>query len=336
LSYYSLLSSSVPSIYAQESIQPTIECLVAAQKSHPKSCFFLYYAARISRVARNVGLSTQSFTMATTSTRKAAWAEVAMKHTVAYEVGLNHAMQLDWDTSAAYFEQLCCARDWSPAFCQYFVGACREMLGQRQEAKDAFDEVPVLSHQQHHRKSLLDNYVQCKVEQYQNYDYRDLDSSLPGLELLLLLNGFAAMEDTYLKRCLEMVQETCQLIKIGGMVCDDDSSDDDDTTSASDYGSNNSKDNNSMMARYGTLLLVKCAVLNALSRHDACIPDLDWLMAKKHQLESEEWLLPFVYWGNVSNTWEGGDEKTCTNIPPLLCNRGGRHLLGPGQSTKKS
>lgn len=234
--------------------------------------------------------------MATTSTRKAAWAEVAMKHTVAYEVGLNHAMQLDWDTSAAYFEQLCCARDWSPAFCQYFVGACREMLGQRQEAKDAFDEVPVLSHQQHHRKSLLDNYVQCKVEQYQYHDYRDLDSSLPGLELLLLLNGFAAMEDTYLKRCLEMVQETCQLIKIGGMVDDDDTSDDD-TTSASDYGSNNSKDNNTMMARYGTLLLVKCAVLNALSRHDACIPDLDWLLAKKHQLEGEEWLLPFVYWG---------------------------------------
>ncbi|KAI8335366.1 hypothetical protein BC941DRAFT_430121 [Chlamydoabsidia padenii] len=315
LSYYSLLSSLVPSIYAQESIQPTIECLVAAQKSHPKSCFFLYYAARISRVARNVGLSTQSFTMATTSTRKAAWAEVAMKHTVAYEVGLNHAMQLDWDTSAAYFEQLCCARDWSPAFCQYFVGACYEMLGQRQEAKDAFDEVPVLSHQQHHRKSLLDNYVQCKVERYQDHDYRDLDSSLPGLELLLLLNAFASMEDTYLKRCLEMVQETLQLIKIGGMV--DDNSDDDESSDGSDYDNNNNNNNASdhaMVARYGTLLLIKCAVLNALSRYHECIPDLDWLMAKKHRLESEDWLLPFVYWETGVTYWGMGEQQKSQDL----------------------
>ncbi|CAO3593417.1 unnamed protein product [Absidia cylindrospora] len=286
LSYYSLLSSAVPSIYAQESIQPTIECLVEAQKSHPKSCFFLYYAARISRVARNVGLSTQSFTMATTSTRRGAWAEVAMKHTVAYEVGLNHAMQLDWDTSAAYFEQLCCARDWSPAFCQYFVGACHEMLGQRQEAKDAFDEVPVLSHQQHHRKSLLDNFVQVKVERYQYQDYRDLDTCLPGLELLLLLNAFASMETTYLLRCLEMIEETCQWIDMD----DDDDDDDEIATSPS-------------LTNYGTLLLLKCAVLNALSRYNECLPILDWLMKRKHHLENEEWLLPFIYWEAGVTHW---------------------------------
>ncbi|KAI8089496.1 uncharacterized protein BX664DRAFT_135254 [Halteromyces radiatus] len=304
LSYYSLLSSLVPSLYAQDSIQPTIECLVEAQKSHPKSCFFLYYAARISRVARNVGLSTQSFTMATASTRRGAWAEVAMKHTVAYEVGLNHAMQLDWDTSAAYFEQLCCARDWSPAFCQYFVGACHEMLGQRQEAMDCFDEVPVLSHQQHHRKSLLDNFVQVKVERYQCSDYRDLDSSLPGLELLLLLNAFASMEETYLQRCLVMIQETCQLIKMkhsmGILQLDD----------LEDYNhDDNDDDRVTLMIRYTTLLLLKASVLNALSRCSECVVDLDWVLKRKHLLETEEWLLPFVYWEVGVTQWGIGNQK---------------------------
>ncbi|CAO3590325.1 unnamed protein product [Absidia cylindrospora] len=296
LSYYSLLSSSVPSIYAQESIQPTIECLVAAQKSHPKSCFFLYYAARISRVARNVGLSTQSFTMATSSTRRGAWAEVAMKHTVAYEVGLNHAMQLDWDTSAAYFEQLCCARDWSPAFCQYFVGACHEMQGQRQEAIDTFDEVPVLSRQQHHRKSLLDNYVQNKVERHQHQNYRDLDSSLPGLELLLLLNAFPSMEDTHLQRCLLIIQETCEPIKLDGIY----GLDDDEDKCGGGYGKSEKNGSTPRMSCYCTLLLLKAAVLNALSRYNDCITDLEWVLEKKHLIESEGWLLPFVYYGKSS------------------------------------
>ncbi|KAI8335510.1 hypothetical protein BC941DRAFT_472167 [Chlamydoabsidia padenii] len=307
LSYYSILSSSVPSIYAQESIETTIECLVVAQKSNPKSCFFLYYAARISRVARNVGLSTQSFTMATTSTRRGAWAEVAMKHTAAYEVGLNHAMQLDWDTSAAYFEQLCCARDWSPAFCQYFVGACHEMLGQRQEAKDAFDEVPVISHQQHHRKSFLDNYVQVKVEQYQYQDYQDLDSSLPGLELLLLLNAFGSMEDSALCRCLVMIEETCQMIDLDdvngmGSGVGDNSDDDEDTD-------NDNNVDTTMMARYGTLLLLRCTVLNALSRHNECIPNLDWILKNKRHMENEDWLLPFVYWEAGVTYWGISDYK---------------------------
>ncbi|ORZ21705.1 hypothetical protein BCR42DRAFT_434594 [Absidia repens] len=308
LSYYSLLSSSVPSIYAQEFIQPTIECLVAAQKSHPKSCFFLYYAARISRVARNVGLSTQSFTMATSSTRRGAWAEVAMKHTVAYEVGLNHAMQLDWDTSAAYFEQLCCARDWSPAFCQYFVGACHEMQGQRQEAIDTFDEVPLLSRQQHHRKSLLDNYVQNKVERHQYQNYRDLDSSLPGLELLLLLNAFPSMEDTHLQRCLLIIQETCEPIKLDGIYGLDDDGD------KVDNGYDKKNGNTSRMTCYCTLLLLKAAVLNALSRHSDCVTDLEWVLEKKQLIESEGWLLPFVYYETGVTYWGLGNQQRSRDL----------------------
>ncbi|KAI9307555.1 hypothetical protein BJ944DRAFT_157842 [Cunninghamella echinulata] len=311
LCYYSLLSSTVPSIYAQESIQPTIDCLVSAQKSHPKSCFFLYYAARISRIARNVGLSTKSFTMATASSRRGAWAEVAMKHTVAYEVGLNHAMQLDWDTSAAYFEQLCCARDWSPAFCQYFVGACHEMLGQRQEAMDAFDEVPILSHQQHHRKSFLDNYVQIKVEKYQQSRYQGLENSLPGLELLLLLNAFASMEDTYLERCLVMINETLLLVKKNRYEFDyEDDGDEDinqnndnEVDSDSDSDFDQPKTNNDEFVSYATLLLLKSTVLNALSRFSDCLSDLEWIIDRKHRIINEEWLLPFVYWETGVTYW---------------------------------
>ncbi|ORX42416.1 hypothetical protein DM01DRAFT_1364993 [Hesseltinella vesiculosa] len=290
----------VPSIYGPESLQPTIDCLVAAQQSYPKSCFFLYYAGRISRVARNVSLSTQSFSMASASVRKAAWAEVAMKHTVAYEVALNHALQLDWETSAAYFEQLGRARDWSPAFCQYFVGACLEMSGQRQEAIEVFDDVPVLVHHQHHRRSCLDNYVLACVEHHQQSEYQDLDHRLPGLELLLVLNAFSFMEDEYLERCLIMVQETMQSINAAVLLLlDSTNAHHDDLLDAEAQG---------VVQSYATLRLVKAAVCNALTEYRQAQTELNWLVSHESFLAHEDWLLPFIYWEAGIACW-GLDDR---------------------------
>ncbi|KAI8060004.1 hypothetical protein BC940DRAFT_247188 [Gongronella butleri] len=301
LSYFSILSSLVPSIYGQESIQPTIDCLVAAQQSYPKSCFFLYYAARISRVARNVSLSTQSFGMASASVRKAAWAEVAMKHTVAYEVGLNHALQLDWDTSAAYFEQLGRARDWSPAFCQYFVGACHEMSGQRQEAIEVFDDVPVLVHHQHHRRSCLDNFVLLRVEQHQQADYQDLDHRLPGLELLLVLNAFSFMEETYLDRCVTMIHETSQLINTAVLLLLDNTS--------AHHHELLEPEAQSVVTRYATLRLLNAAVHNALGKYTQAQLDIQWLTAHQAYLRQEDWLIPFIYWEAGVAHWGLDDHR---------------------------
>jgi hypothetical protein len=266
---------------------PAVECLVDAQKNHPSSCFFLFYAGRISRVARNLPLSTQSFTFAVESSR-GEWAEAAMTQMGNYEMGINAALQLDWKAAEFYFENL--SHDkyyWSPALCQYFIGACRAMLGKRTESILAFAEVPQLVKDQLQRKSCIDTYVQQKVEFLQKSGYQDMDFCLPGLELLLVWNAFDQMEVPALEGCLLIVQNTLELIyererleyniRLTELVP---------TTSPPNY-----------YDQRAILLLIKASVLNALKRHNDSIAHLNWIMDNKHQIKSESWIIPFTYWG---------------------------------------
>lgn len=286
LTYFSILSSFAPQLYAKELMGPAVECLTEAQKSHPNSCFFLFYAARISRIARNLPLSTQSFTFAVDSSR-GEWAQAAMSQMGNYEIGFNFALQLDWVSAEVYFEKL--SQDkyyWSPAFCQYFIGACRGMLGKRTESILAFAEVPQLAKEQQ-RKSYIDIYVQQKVEFFQKSGYQDMDFCLPGLELLLVWNAFDQMQKNALEACLLIVQSTLELIyererleyniRLHELVP---------TVNPPDY-----------YDQRAILLLIKASVLNALKRHSDSIAHLNWIMDHKHRLKSETWIIPFTYWG---------------------------------------
>lgn len=271
---------------------PAVECLLDAQKNHPSSCFFLFYAGRISRVARNLPLSTQSFTFAVESSQ-GEWAESAMSQMSNYDMGFNAALQLDWITAESYFQKLRAERHyWSPAFCQYFIGACRGMLGRRTESILAFAEVPQLAKDQAAPKSYIDKYVQQKVEFFQRTGYQDLDFSLPGLELLLVCNMFDQMSAAALEGCLLIVQSTLLLIyerekldyavRVTELVP---------STNPPDY-----------YDQKAILLLIKASALNALKRHRESISHLNWIMDHKHHFKSETWIIPFTYWGKCKHT----------------------------------
>lgn len=283
LSYYTILTSFTPQLYAKEMMGPAIECLLDAQKHHPSSCFFLFYAARIARVARNLPLSTQSFAFAVESSR-GEWAETAMRQMADYETGFNLALQLDWEGAAVYFDKLSHEKYWSPAFTRYFAGACYEMLGQRTECILSFAQVPELAKD---RKTYIDAHVHRRVEFFQKSGYQDMDFSLPGLELLLVWNAFEQMEPEALEKCLDLVQHTLELvyerekmeynIRLKELVP---------TSTPPDY-----------YDQRAILLLTKASILNALERYTEGIPHLNWVMDHKDYIKHETWVVPFAYWG---------------------------------------
>ncbi|KAI9253060.1 hypothetical protein EDC94DRAFT_620056 [Helicostylum pulchrum] len=297
LAYYSVLTSFAPQLYAKDMMSPAIECLLDAQSIHPNSCFFLFFAARIARVARNLPLSTQSMTFAAESSR-GEWAEVAMKQMSDYEIGFNLALQLDWEGAASYFDQLSREKYWSPAFSKYFVGACYEMLGQRTEAILCFAEVPELS-KEDTRKTYIDAYVLKKVEFFQKSGYQDMDFSLPGLEIMLVLNAFEYMEKESLEKCLEMVQHTLEIIydrekieyniRLRELVP---------STTPPDYYDQRS-----------VLLLTKASILNSLGRFEETIAHLNWVLDHKHCVKEETWVIPFTYWESGVTSWGLGNLK---------------------------
>lgn len=282
-----MLSSFAPQLHAKETMEPAVECLMEAQKSYPSSCFFLFYAARIARIAHNIPLSTQSFIFAVDSSR-GEWAEQGMTQMCNHEIGFNFALQLDWQSALVYFEEL--ERDgnyWSPAFCKYFIGACRGMLGKRTESILAFAEVPHLTKDHLQKKTYVDDYVQQKVEFFQRSGYQDMELCLPGLELILVWNAFEHMEKIALEACLLIVQRTLELIyererleynvRLRELVP---------TTNPPDY-----------YDQRAVLLLIKASLLNTLRRYSDSVAHLNWIMDHQCQLKSETWILPFAYWG---------------------------------------
>ncbi|KAI9266682.1 hypothetical protein BDA99DRAFT_546610 [Phascolomyces articulosus] len=291
---------------------PAIECLLDAQKAHPSSCFFLFFAARIARVARNIPLSTQSFSFAVESSR-GEWAETAMKQMADYEIGFNLALQLDWEGAAAYFEQLSRERYWSPAFSRYFVGACREMLGQRTECILAFAEVPQLAKDQQSHKTYIESHVQKKVEFFQKSGYQDMDFSLPGLEILLVWNAFEQMEPENLEKCLDLVHQTLEMIyerekmeytiRLRELVP---------SSTPPDY-----------YDQRAVLLLTKASLLNALGRYNEGIAHLNWVMDHKDCIKHETWAVPFAYWEAGVTSWGLGNIKKSRKLwqMALSCNK---------------
>ncbi|GAN07432.1 tetratricopeptide repeat protein 39B-like [Mucor ambiguus] len=299
LAYYSVLTAFAPQLYSKDMMSPAIECLLDAQSNHPNSCFFLFFAARIARVARNLPLSTQSFTFAAESSR-GEWAEVAMKQMSDYEIGFNLALELDWTGAASYFEQLSRENYWSPAFSKYFVGTCHEMMGQRTEAILAFAEVPALAEEPiNGKKTYIDNYVLKKVAFFQKSGYQDMDFSLPALEILLVMNAFEHMEKESLEKCLDLVQHTLELIyerekmeyniRLRELVP---------ITTPPDY-----------YDQRAVLLLVKASVLNSLGRYDETIAHLNWILDHKECVKEENWVIPFTYWESGVTSWGLGNYK---------------------------
>ncbi|KAF7721492.1 hypothetical protein EC973_004631 [Apophysomyces ossiformis] len=295
LSYYVILTSYAPQILTRDLIQPAIECLLDAQKHYPNSAFFLYFAGRVSRLAKNLSLSTQSFVY-TYEVSQGEWAEVTMGYLATFEIAFNSAMSLDWASAAVRILELQ-NKHQSPAFLKYFYGACMEMLGNRTEAILAFAEVPKLADKK--KKSQLEQHVSHRVEFFEQSGYQDMDFCLPALEILFMWNTFPNMSTHALESCLELVNNTLDRIyerekqeyeiRVFELAPN---------TPPPDY-----------YDQRGSLLLMKSSILNALGKSREAIVHLNWIIDHKDHIKQAKWIVPFAYWESGVTCWAIEDLK---------------------------
>ncbi|KAF1804533.1 hypothetical protein V8B55DRAFT_1499570 [Mucor lusitanicus] len=298
LAYYTVLTSLCPQILSNEYTQPAIETLLDAQRTYPNSAFFLYFAGRTSRLARNLTLSTQSFTYAI-EISKSEWAEVEVLHACSYEIGYNYMMEHNWEEAAKVFDMLYKERYWSPAIFRYLTGACLDMMGQRTEAILAFAEVPELVGSKTHSTALTEKYVLRKVTAFQECGYQDMDMALCALEYLCLFTGFDFMNTELLEGSLDTVDHALDAIM---------------EAEKTEFGIRTRELLPETPApkyfdQRGALLLIKASLFNAMGRFKEAIIHLNWIIDHKEQIEVDKWIVPFAYWEAGVTAW-GMDNKT--------------------------
>ncbi|CAO3687666.1 unnamed protein product [Rhizopus stolonifer] len=280
LSYYVILTSCAPQVLTRELMQPAIECLLDAQEHYPNSALFLFFAGRVSRLARNLPLSTQSFVYMDQVTQ-ADWPELG--HLGTFEIAFNSAMGLDWSSAAMRILELQTKYN-SPVLLKYFYGACMEMIGNRTDTILAFAESPALVDKK--RNSQVEQFITHRVGFFEVSGYQDLDFSLPALEILYLWNAFPCMSPDSLEKNLACVESTMNLIyEREKMEYDLRKVELVPNVAKPDYND-----------QRGVLLLMKAALLNASSRFEESILHLNWIIDNKDKFKHTNWLVPFTYW----------------------------------------
>ncbi|KAI8062096.1 hypothetical protein BC940DRAFT_309529 [Gongronella butleri] len=285
LAYYTVLTSFCPQILGDEYTQPAIEALLEAQRTYPNSAFFLYFAGRTSRLARNLTLSTQSFTYGI-EISKNEWAEIEVMHLYSYEIGFNHMMQLEWAEAGKLFDMLYKEKYWSPAIFRYLQGACLDMMGQRTEAILAFAEVPDLVGAKVSSTAMMENYVVRKVKTLQVSGYQDMDMSACALEYLCLYNAFDFMTENQLHQCLTLIERAQSHIVDAEQV---------------EFGIRTREllPQTPVPEYYNqraAILLIKSCIQNAMGAYRDSIIHLNWIMDNKEKIKDDKWIIPFTYW----------------------------------------
>ncbi|KAL1932384.1 hypothetical protein VTP01DRAFT_9440 [Rhizomucor pusillus] len=298
LAYYTALTSLCPQILSNIYTQPAIETLLDAQKTYPNSAFFLYFAGRTSRLARNLSLSTQSFLYAI-EISKNEWAEVETLHLCSYEIGFNYMMLHNWEEAAKVFEMLYKERYWSPAIFRYLHGACLDMMGQRTEAIIAFAEIPELVGAKTSSIASMEQYVLRKVKSFQASGYQDLDMNVCALEYLCIFNAFEFMDNAQLEQSLAVADLALTRIV---------------EAERTEYGIRTREllpetPPPQYYDQRGTLLLIKAALQNAMGRYRDSIIHLNWIIDHKDQITTDKWIIPFAFWEAGVTSW-GLDYKT--------------------------
>ncbi|KAJ2959478.1 hypothetical protein NQZ79_g5084 [Umbelopsis isabellina] len=297
LGYYTVLTTFAPQILSPIYTQPAIETLLDAQKKYPNSAFFLYFAGRTSRLARNLPLSTQSFKYAS-EISNAEWVEVDIRQVCDYEIAVNNLMQLNWKEASDLFEKLCSENYWSPIIFKYLHGVCLEQMGMRTEAILAFAEVSQVAARKTGSKSNMELYALRKVESFQAAGYQDLPITCPALEYLYINNSFECMEHSQLNDAMDTVDIALEKIQEREKA--------EYTVRANEIMPN--IDPPDYYAHRGTLLLIKSAILNALGRHQQSIIHLNWIIDHKDRMTNEKWIVPYAYWEAGLVTWINGDK----------------------------
>ncbi|KAI9281489.1 hypothetical protein BY458DRAFT_498760 [Sporodiniella umbellata] len=297
LAYYTILTSICPQLLSDEYTQPAIETLLDAQRTYPNSAFFLYFAGRTSRLARNLTLSSQSF-MYAIEISKNEWAEVEVSHICNYEIAFNHMMEHNWEEAAKIFDTLFKEKYFSPAVLRYLTGVCLDMMGQRTEAILAFADVSQLSGSKTHSANLMEKYVHRKVINFQDTGYQDMNMSLCALEYLYVFAGFDFMSEEALLKTLALNDEALnQIAEAEKIEFDIRSKELLPDTPAPRY-----------FDQRGVLLLMRSSLYNTMGRYSEAISHLNWIIDQKEHIFVEKWVVPYAFWEAGITTWGMGDK----------------------------
>ncbi|KAI9488552.1 hypothetical protein BDB00DRAFT_772342 [Zychaea mexicana] len=298
LSYYVTLMSYCPQVLTRDLLESSIEILLNAQQMFPNSALFLYYAGRISRLSRNIPLSTQSFMYTYQVSQGAAWAEHGMGYLATHETAFNCVIELDWAIAALRTMELQ-GKHGSPAFNKYFYGACMEMLGNRSEAILAFAEATTLCTTHKKKRTQIEQFVEHRIKFFEKSGYQDMDYVLPGLEICYLWNIFSCMQPPRLEACLEQVETTL------GVIYKREKKEYEVRTLElmPDLPPPNYYDQRAI------LLLIKAHILNCLGQSADAIAHLNWIVDHKGRITYSKWVLPYAYWESGVVSWYMGELK---------------------------
>ncbi|KAL9539781.1 hypothetical protein MBANPS3_010064 [Mucor bainieri] len=293
LAYYTAAISFAPQIMSDVYKKTAMDILLDAQKYHPNSAVFLFFAGRMARNGLDLPLSTQSFLYAAEISR-GEWAEVAVTNSCRFEMAMNHMLTGNWSHAAATFEYLYEQQYWSAAFCRYAQGACYEMMGERTEAILIFAEVPQLVVKKlGGRLSDIDSYVLRKINMFQKSGYQNLDFYAPILEFMCIWNAFPYVSPELLTEALNRVQRGLAAIQ----KCENIEQEQRMMELAPDAPMPDYFDERAC------LLVIKAAILNVLGRPEDTTLDINWILDHKECILQDTWTVPYALWEAGVSCW---------------------------------
>ncbi|KAJ3128165.1 Tetratricopeptide repeat protein 39B [Nowakowskiella sp. JEL0407] len=208
LVFYGILSSFVPAILGPMQIPKADSILAIELERHPNSTIHLYEAGRVYRVKKDLKKSTEFFVKSIQV--QDFWKEV--HYLSYYELAMNAALELEWDSAYLYMDKLFEENSWSKAYYCYKMACCKVMLNQREEAQELFKEVPSLVTRTYAGRTLhVEQYVSRKAKKYIQTNFATV--MRPGFDLILIWNGFCFMSEQNLKTVLAEVENILYTIQ---------------------------------------------------------------------------------------------------------------------------
>ncbi|ORZ20454.1 hypothetical protein BCR42DRAFT_208198 [Absidia repens] len=294
LAYYSATTSFVPQLLSDTYTKAAMETLLEAQRYYPNSAFYLFFAGRISRLASDLPLSTQSYLYAA-EISKNEWAEIAVSNSCRFEIATNHMLTGNWEQAAESFGFLCEQNYWSPAFCKYAQGACLEMMGLRTEAILAFADVNklVVNKKLGGRMTDIDTYVQRKVLAFQVSGYQDLDFYIPALEFMCIWNQLSFIDPELLRQHMTLVENAITALQAR--------EDEEYSIRMREIAPDTPLPDH--FDQRAVLLLIRASIHNVLGEYNNTTIHLNWIIDHKQNITQDSWAVPYALWEAGISCW---------------------------------
>ncbi|KAF9584679.1 hypothetical protein BGW38_005600 [Lunasporangiospora selenospora] len=272
LSYYTILAGFAPNVLAETNVPIADKLLDDALATYKESAFFLYFRGRNNRIKGDTKASNEAFLLAS-SKATVEWGS-ELQRLCDYELGLNHAILLEWQEAGTYFERLAKENYWSRAFFVYFQAACLEADGKRTEALKLYQSIQGMVNRKFGGRTILvEQYVSRKLKLFEQNGFED--TGLVALEILLIWNAFSSMTPEALATCMTKVD--AQISKLRGATGLD---------------------------QLAVLKTIKGAILHQQRRHKEATDSLNWVIEQAaSKVQEEKWVIPFACWEAGVGCW---------------------------------